>query len=97
LTARLSCCIIETEWTLNRSSPKSSGWKASSQNRTLDRSAEAILRLRIGGTTKCSRIARGFSFGSDTVSVAEPHPRWSGLTELNQQDEKELVDQGVSR
>jgi hypothetical protein len=37
---------------------------ASSRCRTLDRWARAILRLRIEGTTKCSRKVRGFAFGS---------------------------------
>ena len=34
-----------------------------------------LLRLRIGGTTKCSRIARGFGFGCGMASVAEPSPQ----------------------
>ncbi len=36
---------------------------------------QATSRLRIAGTTKCSRTARGFGFGSVTVSVAEPSPQ----------------------
>jgi hypothetical protein len=35
---------------------KSSGLSASSRSRTLDRSVRTISRLRIEGTTKCSRI-----------------------------------------
>jgi len=37
-----------------------------------------LVRLRIGGTTKCSRIARGFGCGSGMASVAEQSPRHSG-------------------
>ena len=44
--------------------PKSNTLSASSRCRTLDGWARAILRLRIEGTTICSRKVRGFAFGS---------------------------------
>jgi len=69
---------IGTEWTPNRLLPKSNALSASSRCRTLDRWARAILRLRIEGTTKCSRKVRGFAFGSGMASAAEASPQQSG-------------------
>jgi hypothetical protein len=40
------------------------------------------LRLRIEDTTKSSRSVRGFSFGGDMVSVAEPSHQPSSYREL---------------
>jgi hypothetical protein len=53
---------------------KSSALSASSSCRTPDRPAGATSRLRIEDTTKCSRIARGFAFGSSTGFAAEVKP-----------------------
>jgi hypothetical protein len=69
---------IGTEWTPSRLLPKSNALSASSRCRTLDRWARAILRLRIEGTTKCSRKVRGFAFGSGMASAAEAGSQQSG-------------------
>src|SRR6201993_4179246 len=61
---------IETEWTLNASLTTSSSYRKCSKRRILGHSAQVTSLLPIDGTTKCSRIARGFGFGSDMVSVA---------------------------
>jgi hypothetical protein len=60
------------EWTLNALLTTSSSYRKCSKRRTLDHSAQATSRLRVEGTTKCSRIARGFSFGIVTASAAVP-------------------------
>jgi len=61
---------IETEWTPSELLPKSSALSASSGCRTSDRWPQATSWLRIDGTTKCSRIALGFGFGSSMAFVA---------------------------
>jgi hypothetical protein len=78
LTVAILMLDIGTEWTPSRLSPKSNALSASSRCRTLDRWARAILRLRIEGTTKCSRKVHGFAFGSGMASAAEASPRQSG-------------------
>ena len=65
---------IETEWTLNASLTRLSSYRKCSKRRILGHSAQATSLLRIGGTTKCSRIALGFDFGSVMVSVVEVKP-----------------------
>jgi hypothetical protein len=52
-------------------------WKCS-KRRILGLSAQATSLLLIEGTTKCSRIVRGFSFGSGMAFVAELSLRYSG-------------------
>jgi hypothetical protein len=47
-----------------------SSYRKCSKRRTLDHSTQATALLPIAGTTKRSRVARGFGFGGDTVSVA---------------------------
>jgi hypothetical protein len=74
LTVAVFLLDIETEWTLNALLTTSSSYRKCSKRRTLDHSAQATSLLRIEGTTKCSHIARGFSFGSAMASVAEPSP-----------------------
>jgi len=54
---------------------KSSDWSASSQRRISGLSAQATSRLPIKGTTKCSRIARGFGCGSISGFAAEVKPK----------------------
>jgi len=51
-------------WTLNASLTRLSSYRKCSKRRILDHSAQATSRLRIGGTTICSRTVRGFDFGS---------------------------------
>ena len=70
LTIGPSVLDIGTVWTPSKPLPTSSALSESSQCRTPDRSAGATSRLRIGGTTKGSRIARGFVFGSSTGFAA---------------------------
>ena|SRR5579872_4609739 len=65
---------IVMEWTLNALSTISSSYRKCSKPRTLGHSAQAISLLRIEGTTKCWRIARGFSFGNGMGSAAEQNP-----------------------
>jgi hypothetical protein len=55
---------IEMEWTLNASLMRLSSYRKCSKRRILGHSAQATSLLPIEGTTKCSRIARGFAFGS---------------------------------
>ena len=70
LTVAVLMLDIETEWTLNALLTTSSSYRKCSKRRTLDHSAQAISLQLIEGTTKCSRIARGFSFGSGMEFVA---------------------------
>ena len=46
-----------------------------SRHRISGHSAQATSLLPIEGTTKCSRIAHGFSFGSVTACAAEVKPK----------------------
>src|ERR1035438_8000448 len=62
---------IETQWTPSRLLSTSSALSASSRTLTPDRLARATSWLRIEDTTKCSRIARGFAFGSSTEFAAD--------------------------
>ena len=66
---------IEAKWTLNALLTTSSSYRKCSKRRTLDRSAHAILRLRIETTIRGSPIARGFGFGNGMAYVAEPNPQ----------------------
>jgi hypothetical protein len=66
---------IETEWTLNASLTRFSSYRKCSKRRISGHSAQATSLLPIEGTTKCSRIARGFAFGSGTGSAAEVKPK----------------------
>src|ERR1035438_6038024 len=72
---------IETEWTLNASLTRLSSYRKCLKRRILGHSAQATSLLPIAGTTKCSRIARGFSFGNGMGSVAEPSPQYSDYRE----------------
>ena len=63
LTVAVLMLDIETEWMLNASLTTSSSYRKCSKRRTLDHSAQATSLLQIEGTTRCSHIARGFSFG----------------------------------
>src|SRR5580704_4097657 len=67
--------MIETEWTLNASLTRFSSYRKCSKRRILGHSAQATSRLRIGGTTKCSGIARGFGCGSISGFAAEVKPK----------------------
>ena len=62
---------IETEWTLNASLTTLSSYRKCSKRRILGHSAQRTSRLRIEDTTKCSRIARGFGFGSISGFAAD--------------------------
>jgi hypothetical protein len=66
---------IKTEWTLSASLTTLSSYRKCSKRRILDRSAQATSLLPIAGTTKCSRIARGFAFGSSMAFAAEAKPK----------------------
>ena len=66
---------IETEWTLNASLTRMSSYRKCSRHRTLGHSAQATSLLPIAGTTKCSRTARGFAFGSSSGFVAQVKPK----------------------
>jgi hypothetical protein len=72
-------------WTLNASLTTSSSYKKCSKRRTLDHSAQATSRLRIGGTMRHSPIARGFGCGRGMASVADTNPsaQTRGLRELD--------------
>jgi len=63
------------EWTLTASLMRLSSFRKCSKRQILGHSAQATSLLPIAGTTKCSHIARGFSFGSGMGSVAEPSPQ----------------------
>jgi len=45
------------------------------KRRILGHSAQATSLLRIEDMTKCSRIARGFAFGSTSAFAAEVNPK----------------------
>jgi hypothetical protein len=66
---------IGTGWTLNASSKIFSSYRKCSKRRTSGRSAQATSLLPIEGTTKCSRIARGFGCGSSSGFAAEVKPK----------------------
>jgi hypothetical protein len=66
---------IETEWTLNASLTILSSYGKCSKRRILGHSAQATSLLPIKGTTKCSRIARGFGYGSSSEFAAEVKPK----------------------
>src|ERR1700740_3544769 len=70
LTVAVLMLDIVTEWTLNALLTTSSSYRKCSKRRILDHSAQATSLLPIGGTTSCSRIARGFGSGSDMAFVA---------------------------
>src|ERR1700693_6154109 len=60
---------------LNASLTRSSSYRKCSKRRILGHSAQATSLLPIEGTTKCSRKALGFGFGSGMGSVVEPSPQ----------------------
>jgi hypothetical protein len=62
---------IETEWTPSGLLPKSSGLRASSRSQTPDLCTRTTSRLRIEDTTKGSRLAHGFGFGSGKGFAAD--------------------------
>jgi hypothetical protein len=68
---------IETEWTLNASLTRLSSYRKCSKRRILGHSAQATSLLPIKGTTKCSRIARGFGCGNGMGFAAETSPQCS--------------------
>jgi hypothetical protein len=78
LTIAMLMLDIETAWTLNALLTRSSRYRKCSKRRISGHSAQATSRLRIEGTTKCSRIVRGFNFGNDTGFAAELSLRHSG-------------------
>jgi hypothetical protein len=69
-------------WTLNASLTRLSSYRKCSKRRTLGHSAQATSLPPTEGTMKCSRIARGLRFGSDTESVADLSLRNSDWTEI---------------
>jgi len=78
LTTATLMSDIETEWTLNVLLTTSNSYRKWSRHRILGHSTQAISLLQTKGATKCSHIARGFSFDSVMACVAEPNPRYSG-------------------
>ena len=62
---------IGKEWTLNASSTTLSSYRKCSKRPISGRSAQATFQLRIDGTTKCSRIVRGFGFGGISGFAAD--------------------------
>jgi hypothetical protein len=78
LTVAVRMLHIETKWTLNALLMTSSSCRKCSKRRTFDHSAQATSLLPIEGTTRCSRIARGFGSGSDMAFVADTNPLCSG-------------------
>ena len=66
---------IGKEWTLNASLTRLSSYRKCSKRRISGHSAQATSLLPIDGTTKCSRIARGFGFGSGTGFAAGVNPK----------------------
>jgi hypothetical protein len=66
---------IETEWTLNASLTRFSSYRKCSKPRISGHSAQATSLPPIEGTTKCSRIARGFGCGSSSEFAAEVKPK----------------------
>jgi hypothetical protein len=75
LTIAMLMSDSETEWTLNASLTRLSNYKKCSKRRILGHSAQATSLLPIEGTTKCSRIARGFGCGSISGFAAEVKPK----------------------
>src|ERR1700756_4524025 len=71
LTVAVLMLDIVTEWTLNALLTTSSSYRKCSKRRILDHSAQATSLLPIGGTTSCSRIARGSGCGSILAYVAD--------------------------
>jgi hypothetical protein len=78
LTVAVLMLDIEAEWTLNASLTRLGSYRKCSKRRILGHSAQATSLLPIDGTTKCSRIARGFSFGIGMAFVADTNPLCSG-------------------
>ena len=72
---------IGTEWTLNASLTRLSSYRKCSKHLIFGRSAQATSGLRIEGTMKCSRIARGFGYGKVMEFAAEPSPQRSDYRE----------------
>jgi hypothetical protein len=66
---------IGTEWTLNASLTRLGSYRKCSKRRILGHSAQATSLLPIEGTTKCSRIAHGFVFGSSMGFAAAVKPK----------------------
>jgi hypothetical protein len=73
---------IETEWTLNASLTRFSSYRKCSKLRISGHSAQATSLLPIEGTTKCSRIARGFGCGSSSGFAAEVRPKAGAAHEV---------------
>src|SRR5437588_9665320 len=70
-------------WTLNASLTRLSSYRKCSKRRILGHSAQATSLLPIEGTTRCSRIAHGFEFGSGMASAADQSPPRSKLGEID--------------
>jgi hypothetical protein len=66
---------IETEWTLNASLTRLNSYGKCSKRRILGHSAQATSLPPIEGTTKCSRTALGFVFGSISGFAAGVKPK----------------------
>src|SRR5579864_5437588 len=66
-----ACVRYWDAWTLSASLTRSSSFRKCSKRRILGHSAQATSLLRIEGTTKCSRTALGFEFGSGTEFVVD--------------------------
>jgi hypothetical protein len=75
LTVAVLMLDIETEWMLNALLTTSSSYRKCSKRRISGHSAQATSLLPIEGTTKCSRIARGFGCGRILGSAAEVNPK----------------------
>jgi hypothetical protein len=71
LTVAVLMLDIETEWTLNASSTRLSSYEKCSKRRILGHSAQTTSLLQIDGTTRYSRIARGFGCGRGMAFAAE--------------------------
>jgi hypothetical protein len=69
-------------WTLNASSTRLSNSRKCTRRLISGHSAQATFLRPIEGTTKCSPIVRGLSFGSGTASAAELKLRNSGCLKM---------------
>ena len=75
LTIAMLMLDSETEWTWNASLTRSSSYRKCSKRRILGHSAQATSLRRIEDTTKRTRIALGFGFGSVMGFAAEVKPK----------------------
>jgi len=71
----------QSDQRLNASLTRLSSYRKCSKHLIFGRSAQATSGLRIEGTMKCSRIARGFGYGKVMEFAAEPSPQRSDYRE----------------